>query len=510
MTGRYFLGILLLVVAGVCCAQAESEKKAHAENAADTPPNIVIYLVDTLRADRLNCYGYEKHETSPFLDKLAEDGVLFENGTAAAPWTLPSITSMFTSSWLHEHKTLGTFDRLPDSWDTLTLRLRRLDYQTYTQFATGFLAREFNIHRGFQYYQRVRPDGATVTRGLAQTGLTEPFFYYIHTVEPHNPYRFAPMHTPGFKNVSQKIRRRMHTDMRRYKKAGEYDYRKKLPLGTNDLTDKQDAALVYLRELIDEWNELYDASVRFADHNLESIVDVFKRRGVWDNTLIIFIADHGEEYDEHGGWLHDQSVYNELMHVPFVVRFPNNEYGGQRFKQPVSLIDIMPTVLDYVGHPEMSKDDRGRSLMPLIRGEVEDDYESLCIPGMRINTTRYYRPWEKTRGTTNILIRSGPWKGIWNVELDTMELYNLEQDYGEQSDVHAKHPELVKRMRAFAEEWYEETGKRAATTKSEASGDLSEGTLEALRMLGYVEGEDEEDADTAPGDESEASGGDGE
>jgi arylsulfatase A-like enzyme len=463
------------------------------KHAQDTLPNVVIYLIDTLRADRLNVYGYEGHETSPRMDKLAREGVLFENGTATAPWTLPSIVSLFTSSFPCEHQILSTYDRLPDSWDTLTEHLKGLGYRTFTQYQTGFLAQEFGLQQGFDYHRRqFIPNGASVDRVLGKP-TPQPFFFYIHTVEPHNPYRFAPKHTPGFKDYSPAIRNRMHRDMRRYKKAGEYDYRARFPLGSNDLTDEQDAALVKLRELTDAWFELYDASVLFADRNVGSVIDLLKARGVWDNTLFILIADHGEEYDEHGGWLHDQSVYAELMHVPFIIRFPGDRYAGKRIREPVSLVDLLPTILDYVGRPELAENPRGRSLLPLIRGDIPDDYDRISVPGMRINTTRYYRPWEETRGRTNILVRKGPWKGIWNVELDNFELYNLDDDPKEQNDVHEQQSEITQALQSYARVWYESQRQLADPDGADEAGELSEDTRDALKALGYIADDEEED-----------------
>lgn len=467
---------------------------------ADTRPNIVIYLVDTLRADRLNTYGYQRRQTSPWLDALAREGVLFKRCCAPSPWTMPTVASLFLSQYPAEHRMLGTYDRLPAKADTLAERLKRRGFATYTAFASGFLGPEFALDQGFDHKMRQLIFNGQHVNGLLGRNVRTPMFLYIHTVEPHNPYRYAPMQTPGFEFVSQEHRTRMHRDMRGYKDAGEYDYRKKLSLGTNDRTAEQDRYLGRVAELLDEWNEVYDASVRFADSNMQSVINTLKRRGVWDNTIFIFMADHGEEFLEHGGFLHDQSVYDELMHVPLVMRFPRGQFAGTTVTDVVSLIDIIPTLAEYLNDPKLAADARGQSLMPLIRGEKPEKKSRFSIPGMRINTTRFYRPWEEQRGDINIVVYHGPrWKGVWNVEHNTMELYDLQNDPKEQRNLARQRAELVEAMRAHAYQWYSQIKKNQQET--EDSGDLGDETLEALRALGYVSDEDE----SAANDDAEKS-----
>lgn len=454
--------------------------------APDQPPpdiNVFIFLVDTLRADRMGCYDYDRRPTSPCVDELADVGVVFEHATAPAPWTIPSVASMFTSTYPCEHQMLSKYDKLPNSYDLLAERLRRIGYQTYSRFGNEFLGPQFGLHQGiFVHLGGGRNGGEKVSQALGPNP-PEPFFFYVHNMEPHNPYHYAPPHTPGFDVVSAKVRGAHKYHFDEYKAAAEYDYRRQLPLGTNDKSADQEHHLAKLMELRDSWNELYDASVHLADSRVCTTIDMLKKRGFWDNMVFIFVADHGEEMGEHGAWLHDQSCYDELMRVPFVIRFPNDEFAGQRIKEPVSLMDVMPTIFDYIGRPELIGDSRGRSLMPLIRGEGRrTPAGEYFVPGMRINTTRYYKPWEKTRGDVNIIVRADNWKGIWNVEPDTFELYDIDTDPGEQNDVATDHPQRVEEMRSFAREWYA----ACQAGQTEDVGELDKETLERLRSLGYI------------------------
>jgi len=447
--------------------------------------NIVLFLIDTLRADRLGAYGYRAHETSPNIDRLAQRGVVFEDACAPAPWTIPSVASLFTSTFPCEHNMLGKFDRLASSADTLAERLKRVGYTSYSLIGNEFLGRKFGLAQGFdRLIGGGRNGGRRVNAALGPVP-PKPFFVYIHNMEPHDPYHYAPAYTPGFRVVAPAVRERMKRHFKAYKAAAEHDYRRQLPLGTNDLTAAQNEHMAVLNEMREDWSELYDASVRYGDTHVGSLMSMLQSRGFWDNTLMILLADHGEEMNDHGSWLHDQSVYDELMRVPLIVRFPGDRFAGRRVKDSVSLVDVLPTIFDYLQVPDLAKGARGKSLMPLIREEVSAKSPSLRIPGMRVNVTRFYRPWVTTRGDTNIVIRQQQWKGIWNVDIDTFELYDLSEDPLEKVNIQAQHPQLVKAMTDYARTWREHCQEQAQET--EEVGKLDDKTLRRLRALGYVD-----------------------
>jgi arylsulfatase A-like enzyme len=218
------------------------------------------------------------------------------------------------------------------------------------------------------------------------------------------------------------------------------------------------------------------------------VIRALKARGEWDHTLFVLLSDHGEEINEHGGWSHDQSVYEELLHVPLIIRFPGGRFGGRRVSDLVSLVDVMPTALEALGQPDLVPDARGSSLMPLIRGEAARDDGSFYVPSIRYNVMSFYRPWKEQRGDINVVIRRGDRKGIWNVELDTFELYDLHADAHEQNNVALKHPDLAADMREHAAAWYETCAEFGDGTRMvEEAGELDERTLRNLRTLGYVD-----------------------
>jgi arylsulfatase A-like enzyme len=229
---------------------------------------------------------------------------------------------------------------------------------------------------------------------------------------------------------------------------------------------------------------LYDASVLRADSNLGDVVAVLKENGSWDDSIFIFISDHGEEIGDHGGWFHDQSVYQELIRVPMLIRFPDNQFGGQRISYPVSLLDIMPTVLDVLGRRELCKECRGRSLLDILRGQQTQIEDSRIVQSLRMNVRTYYEPMKRERGDINIAVRDRRWKGIWNREPDTVEVYNLEADPGERRDVAAENLLLAAAFRDRAKTWYESCLKVARPPEGPAEMDAD---MEAqLRAMGYL------------------------
>jgi arylsulfatase A-like enzyme len=450
--------------------------------------NVAIFLIDTLQARRLNVYGYERNVTSPNIDALAAQGVLFERACAAAPWTLPSVASLLTSRFPCEHGVLSTRTRFGSGAQTLPMHLKQLGFTTIGLWANALVGPGLGFDRGYDFYRESFTTDGEEVYAARRMVPGRPFFLYIHNIEPHNPEFFAPKHTPGFRDVPQATRERIAGLYKQYRNATWLDFDHQRPPGTTEVTEVQEEGVQGLVALRDTYNELYDACVRLADQRVGSAIRALQQRGEWDSTLFILVSDHGEEMHEHGGWSHDQSVYEELLHVPLIIRFPHNQYAGRRVTDLVSLVDVMPTVLDVLGKPDLVADLRGSSLMPLIRGEANRDEQSFYIPSMRHNVMSYYRPWKQQRGDVNVVVRRGDWKGIWNVERDTFELYDLLTDAGEQDNLAPQQPELLAAMRQHVEAWYETCGHRTAEGAGAVeAGQLNEQTRRNLRALGYVD-----------------------
>ncbi len=229
---------------------------------------------------------------------------------------------------------------------------------------------------------------------------------------------------------------------------------------------------------------LYDATVAEADERLGGIVRALEEAGVWDNTLFVLLADHGEALGEHGSWQHDQSVYQELIRVPLIIRLPGNAFAGTRVSEPVTLLDVAPTIVDFLGAPELADGFRGRSLLPLIEGRTEENL--MRVTAMRHNKKKYYRPHKENRGDLNLAIRQGEWKGIWNAETESLELYDLGRDPLESEDVSAAEPELVEEMITFAQSQLARCEASATERYTGNELQLDEKTRRRLEALGYI------------------------
>ena len=475
-------GIFLLAIG---CATSDDPRDRTVTLART--PNVVIFLIDTLRADRLGAYGYRK-PTSPHIDSLVADGVLFEDASAPAPWTLPSVVSLFLSALPCEHNVLIDGDKVAATARTLPMRLEQAGYNTASFFANPYAGALSGLERGFNVVRAMdtQVDDEVVNDwlGTFDPEPVEPFFLYVHNTEPHNPYRAEQAFVEQFGEASRETRQEVEKEYRLYRRLTRIDYDEKQARGTVDNTAKQDELVRRLSALGPRIDVLYDATAAEADDRLGGIVRALGEAGVWDNTLFVLLADHGEELGEHGSWQHDQSVYQELIRVPLVIRFPGNEFAGARVSEPVTLLDVAPTIVDYLGATELADGFRGRSLLPLIEGKTDENL--MRVTAMRYNKKKYYRPHKENRGDLNLAVRQGEWKGIWNAETESLELYDLGRDPGESEDLSAAEPELVEEMISFAQS---QLARCEASATERYRGNelrLDEKTRRRLEALGYI------------------------
>jgi hypothetical protein len=446
---------------------------------------VIIYLVDTLRADRLGAYGGPQLN-SPEIDALALESVLFEQAYSPAPWTLPSVSSLITSTYTCEHG-LAIKKKLNPSLKTLAERLQRVGYfngGAYNNLWVGPLA---GLDRGYmQLWERTlaqqerKADVSEFLEGVND----QPFLMYLHTMEPHDTYLTPYRYFSAIGHVSIDVREDYEALISNYNAARQEDWMAGKPIGATDNTVEQQQLFSALLGMRGSIELLYNGAVRWADANLGDVIDVLKAQGIWDKAIFIFLSDHGEELGDHGSWLHGQSVYEELVRIPLLIHFPGGEYAGERIEAPVSLVDVMPTIFDYIGRSDLCEGCRGSSLLPLIIGGSDDLSRSrMSIPALRANRAFYYRPDKESRGDLNIVIRQDRWKGIWNDELNSLELYDLDLDPAEQLNVSMQHPELANAMSEHASEWLADCVAHAS--QPEEIGDMDQQTQEKLRALGY-------------------------
>jgi len=376
--------------------------------------NVVVYLIDTLRADRVGAYG-NPAPASAHIDALADEGVLFRSASATAPWTKPSVASLFTSRLPSDHGAEDYTSRMRDEGDTLAAVFRAAGYRTAAFGCNGWVFRpSFNLGRGFEEFVYVR-DGRDYERVDARAvtsealdwlerNYTEPFLLYVHSIDPHEPY-----------SPPDGRERLFHP--RPYR--GTLDGSLEGPgTHTTRAPDEVDAAdLAWL-------HALYDGELHANDEEVGRLVRRLRALGVWDETTFVVTADHGDEFLEHGDWSHGKTVYQEVVHVPLVLKPPASlDLAPAAVDAPVSLLDLAPTLCELAGLDPGSTTFAGRSLVPLVRGEETGLDRPLAI--------------ELRRARRVVLgVRRGPWKYVAELSPEPgEELYHLASDPREERSV---------------------------------------------------------------------------
>ncbi len=421
------------------------------------PHPIIVLDIDTLRADRLGTYGYDGY-TSPTIDQLAAQGVVFEWTFSQAPNTGPSQASILTGLYPSTHGKIADEDQIPQSVETLAEALRRHGYSAAAFVDGGFMSAEFGGDQGFEPYNDSRGGGLKkigpkVDRWLAEHA-EEDFFLLIHTYDVHTPYappqdyqdRFtaglaAP--TPGFAPSPKELEA-----IRLSRYSGE-----PRQLSANDLA----------------WaSALYDAGIRWVDDWLKGFLERLERLGLLDRATLVVISDHGEEFQEHGSVLHEK-LYSTVTRVPLILRPPGG-IAGRRISAVVQTIDLMPTLLELAGAAPVAGV-QGSSLLPLIRGEQ--------TAGARLAVSE--SPFFGQRRAITV----GDYRLLWTRSSEQIELYRFRDDRAEATDLTQAEPEQAARLRQGLAGWQQMVD-QSHIHSAESSRPAAE-TLEQLRALGYLQ-----------------------
>ena len=441
-------------------------------------PNVIFIVADTLRADHLSCYGYVENQT-PHIDALARDGMLYRNMRAQASWTRPSVATMLTSMYPSSHRAITRLDLLPDAVTTLPEVLHERGYRTAGFTANVQTTPQFNFHQGYdeyeflapsypffasqtssrfaayslfyalrrpsipptvyhhsEYYQDAEALGARARSWLEANKDTR-FFLYLHYMDPHQPYYKHPYdgHTVG--------------------RAAPPE------------PDPSQAPAM---------RRLYDGEITFMDTHLGALFDYLKVQGLYDDALIVFTADHGEEFQEHGGWGHGTTLYEEQIAVPLIVKYPGNAQAGMVDETFVRSLDLAPTVLDMAGIFDMPKSIQGVSLRPIRSARptrsvlwtaifAEEDREGHHLRAVRVGQYKL------------IMANPGNPRG-----LPVLALFDLQDDPGEHRNLAETNPDRLAALRAELDRIMAYAEAHAVEGQFR---ELDALTRERLRQLGY-------------------------
>lgn len=425
-----------------------------------TRPNVLLISLDTLRADRLGAYGYDR-ETSRAIDAFAESSVLFENCISPSSWTLPAHASIFTGLHPSVHGAT-TYDgaTLPMEIPTLGELARARGYRA-AAFSGGWVSSKFGFARGYERYaehlilERKLENALDWLDGLKG----RPFFLFFHTFEIHAPYEppeeFAEKFTdPSYDGL---LKGRFAPDGEEY-------------LAILSEADRQRVS------------DLYDAGIAYTDAKLGDFFEALKARGLWENTLVAVFSDHGEELWDHGGWGHGVTLYEEELHVPLIIKLPGKEPAAGRVDALVSLMDLYPTVAEVLGSSPSVKQ-QGRNLMRLLRGTEASWDRGFTVSevGLRDNAWEYIH--ENPR---RYAARTVDAKLILNGEASENEFFRLGNDPGERTNLYPSAPEATGKLEQRLSEALRRYTDERQAFKDQGAVTMDEETAARLKALGYL------------------------
>jgi arylsulfatase A-like enzyme len=457
---------VVLALAVVLCAHACSpEDDAAPPLDAARPPadanagaargllagqDCLVIVLDALHAARLGCYGHDR-PTSPHIDALAASGLRFARARSNQSWTLPSTATLFTGLYQETHGLHFDLEfeeiRLADSVDTLAEQFRAAGYDTHFSNQNPFAGRRYGLDQGFDdyvdHYWTARDEMLEAAVAKLGAPADRPRFVYVHARQPHTPFDATDKH------------RALFTDP---------DYAGWATGSEKDLAAHNNRERPMQPDDMQRHADLYDATIHDVDEWLGRLLARIDR----SRTLVVLLSDHGEAVGQHGKLGHNWHSFEEYVHIPLIFAHPALATGTR--DEPVSTVDVMPTLLELFDLPAPSQALQGRSFTALTVGRGN------WTPEPVFTTSRLLK------GRQDLAVVSGPWKYIRGEPGGRELLYDLAGDPGETRNVVAEQPEQTARLRALLLAWRSPQQRRYI----EASEGLDEETLQHLRELGYV------------------------
>ena len=441
MQSKYLSRVALLVAMGLLagCRQAQAPPPPTA-----LPDKIVFIVMDTLRKDNLPFYGYPK-DTAPFLTHLANRAYVFDNAFAASSWTAPATASLFTSLYPFQHGVITGIaatlsikksgykldvNRIPEEAETLGEVMKKAGYETFGIAANLNISDTQGFAQGFDFFVTMNGDPAkNVTAHIESLRprlfAAKKYFLYLHYMDPHSP--------------------------------------------NNGWGDTFDRSLTGVAREI----SAYDSEILYCDTHIQRMARVFEWR---KDALVIFTADHGEGFQEHGISGHGNNLFGEVLNVPLFIHPPGGLAEARRIAEPVSHLDVLPTLREMAGLPAAAEAE-GLSLLPLLRREA------LTQEPRTLFAHLYRTPGHRGRNRETVheaALQDG-WK--WVGGTDDHGLFELVRDPAEVDDRTPSRPQVARALETRYRDFKGQARKLQGVT---GTLKLDEENLERLKALGYV------------------------
>ncbi len=461
------------------------------------PQGVIVVWADTLRKDHLDAYGY-KRATAPSMRRFATDGVLFNNTTTQATWTKVATPSVLTSLYPSTHGVTDFNDRLPAAATTLAEVYRAAGYATIG-FASNLFTGQFtNLHQG---YEEQHEDGSLPNQGSSKTAREYvdrlaswlethrdvPFFAFLHVYDPHDPFEPGRPYDTMWADPAK--RQAHHQNLETVRKVISDPLLKLFGMPTRaELVKAGLDADAYVNHDVD-W---YDGSIRGLDTEMGRLFERLKGLGLDDSTLVVFTADHGEEFLDHGRTFHGQSVYGELTQVPLMMRWPGVLPAGRVVNEVIQTIDVMPTLLAISGLTAPAEI-QGQSLVPLVqptKGAASASWRPRPAISEKAVTNPANGAAPAPHDTEAFSITDGSWKLIHHTKRPNggpeFELFDVAKDPLNLNDMAAGQPEVVQRLAKLVAGWRQMALAARLKPDAETTKGLTQEQLQRLRSLGYV------------------------
>ena len=441
-------------------------------------PNVILIVLDAFRPDHVSAYGYDR-KTTPTMDRLSGEGVLFENAHSHGNRTIISMPAVFTSLYPSFHGAIGRGTLMrPLGFEHTTMAevFQKRGYTTVGLMNNVYLKSKFGLVRGFtrveeyhfdrfhlgvyktlrhlgvierpKYVVNVYPDADEVTDAAirwVQRFKSRPYFMYVHYMDTHHPYAPPPPYDTVFGSGTVG-----HSPMELYKKTTHM-------IRYGPSIELDDVELAKLKDY-------YDGSIMFADHEIGRLLAEVERFSQGRETIVVVTADHGDEFLEHGSLYHTNLVYEELIHVPLIVWSSERFTRGARIRPLVRHIDLLPTLAELIG-ADVPAQAMGRSLVPLLEGKTDSfDVESFA------------------EGDFCTSLNRGSWKIMRVDSTDSYHLFDLSRRPREKWDLSGLRRDVYSQMHAQLLEYIE----RAGEVKKEWEAEADEDTIRELKALGYL------------------------
>jgi arylsulfatase A-like enzyme len=455
-------------------------RSAQAADDRAGAPKIVFIMMDTTRTDALGCYGGSEVRT-PNIDALADESILFENCVTNEPLTRPAVCTMFTGLYPRSHGVDSNTKKLPDDLETLAETLSGNGYVTGAFTAASVLSADFGTAQGFDVYTEptgasweptgglilarlyrafatwrsqeieVRADGITAaaTEWMGNNS-DRPFFAFVHYFDPHHPYEPLP-------------------DYDLAAREGLSD----VPAPYADRGEMYSPGFVMPEDFLRKMWLRYLGEVEYTDHFVGELLGSLDALGIADETVVVLAVDHGEGFDHDHYFGHGNRLYDTLIHVPLIIRWPGGP-GPMRVEKQVELIDLRDSILSILDI-DAESETQGEDFTVNLSSDPDP------VSGRpAFSQTNFENPRPSYR--MSLGLRLPPWKYIESPELGLVELYDLESDPAELVNLSSERPEIRDSMSRLLREWVAGTETRAV-----APEELTPEKLEALRALGYIQ-----------------------